>query len=82
MSKSVTITTALGPLWDARTELQTLTGILGAVLYLSGKSDADTPEKDDIVTALVQIQETVARCAEQLHAAIKEGQVKQEKEAV
>ena len=73
----LTITTSLGGLWDARNDLQTLTGILGAVLYLAGKSDADTPEKDDIVTALGQIQETVARCAEALHDAIKEGTVSQ-----
>lgn len=76
----VAITTDIGPLWDARNDLVTLTGILGAVLYLSAPDDED-PAKADIIQGLVTVQETVARCADQLHAAIKEGTVKQEKEA-
>ncbi len=75
---AVTITTNLAPLWDVRTELQTLTGILGAVLYLSGgpRTDADDdPGRIDVIEGLIQIQETVARCAEQLHDAIKGGTV-------
>ena len=69
---AVAITTDIGPLWDARADLQTLTGIIGAVLYLSSPDPAD-PAKEDIIAALVQIQETIAHCAEQLHAAIKGG---------
>ena len=72
MSETVVITTDIGPLWDARADLQTLTGIIGAVLYLSTPDPAD-PAKEDVITALTQIQETVARCADQLHAAIKGG---------
>ena len=72
---SVTITTDLGGLWDARNDLQSLVGILGAVLYLAGKPDDDEPEKNDVITALVQVQETVARCADALHDAITEGKV-------
>lgn len=76
---AVTITTNLAPLWDARNDLHNLTGILGAVLYLSGGQNSilspEDPAKEDIITALVQVQETVARCAEALHDAIKEGQV-------
>lgn len=75
MPNSCVITTDIMPLWDARNDLQTLTGILGAVLYLSAPDPAD-PAKEDIITALVQVQETVARCAEQLHDAIKSGAVK------
>ena len=77
-STPVLITTDIGPLWDARTELQTLTGILGAVLYLSGgprTNDDDEPGRVDVIEGLVHVQESVARCAEWLHDAIKGGTV-------
>jgi hypothetical protein len=80
----VTITTDIGPLWDARSDLQPLVGILGAVLYLA-KPDKDDPAQADIITALVQVQETCARCADALHDAIQGGKVtdnNKQKEAI
>ncbi len=75
MAKDLVITTKLGGLWDARTDLRNLTGILAAILYLSGKPDDDDPAKADIILGIVQIQETVARCAEALHDAIEGGKI-------
>jgi len=60
---------AWAPVFDARGELQRLVGILGAVIYLSAP-DADEPEKEDLITALVTVQETIAECADGLHEAI------------
>lgn len=59
----------LCPVFDARGELQTLVGILGAVLYLSGHDDEE-PWKEDVITALAQIQEKLAELAEGLDGAI------------
>jgi hypothetical protein len=71
---AVAITTDIGPLWDARHDLQNLVGILGAVLYLA-KPDKDDPAQADLIIALVQVQETCARCADALHDAITEGKL-------
>lgn len=73
-----TVTVKLAPLWNVRTDLPTLTGILGAVLYLSAPDDED-PEKADFITALVTVQETLARCAGQLHEAIQEGKFNEQR---
>lgn len=59
----------LAPVFDARGELQTLVGILGAVLYLSGNDDEE-PWKEDVITALAQIQEKLAELAEGLDGAL------------
>ena len=61
----------LGPVFDARSDLTTLTEILGAALYLSGHDDDDEePWKADVITALVAVQEKIAECAEGLNGAI------------
>jgi len=72
---------ALAPVFDARGELQTLVGILGAVLYLSGHDDEE-PWKEDVITALAQIQEKLADLANGLDGAIVGMKIVKEKEAV
>lgn len=60
----------LAPVFDARSELQTLVGILGAAIYLSRPDEPDT-EKADVITALIQIQEKLAELADGLDETIK-----------
>lgn len=60
----------LGPIWDARIDLQTLVGIIGAAIYLSHPGEDDT-EKEYVITALVAVQEKLADLADGLDEAIK-----------
>ena len=57
----------LAPVFDSRGELENLSGILGAIIHLMGKPDE---ELDYLQTLLLDIQETVANCAEALKGAI------------
>lgn len=70
----------LAPVFDARGTLTTLVGVLGAAIYLSHPGE-DDPEKSDIVTALVQIQEQLAELAEGLDSAISGMKITKKEEA-
>lgn len=61
----------LTPVFDSRSELENLSGILGAILYVMGGPD-EVGEREDLQTLFADIQETVANCAEALNGAIKE----------
>lgn len=60
----------LGPIWDARVDLTTLVGIMGAAIYLCRPDEPDT-EKADVIVALVAVQEKLADLADGLDGAIK-----------
>lgn len=68
----------LGPIWDARNDLQRLVGILGAAIYLSHPGEDDT-EKEYVITALVTIQEKIAEIADGLDGAIKNMKITEKK---
>lgn len=70
----------LSPVWDTRHTLNRLTGIIGAVIYLIHREEDDT-EKEEILTALVALQETLAESAEDLDNAIKGMNIVKEKAA-
>lgn len=61
----------LTPVFDSRSELENLSGILGAILYVMGNPD-EVGEREDLQTLFAYIQETVANCASALNGAIKE----------
>ena len=62
---------ALAPVFDARGELQSLVGILGAVIYLAApRGPEEETEKDGILTALIAVQEKLADLADGLNDAI------------
>ena len=61
----------LAPVFDSRSELEKLSGILGAIIYVMGNPD-EAGEREDLQTLFADIQETVANCAEALNGAIKE----------
>ena len=67
----------LGPVWDARTELQRMVGIIGAAIYLSHPGEDDT-EKEYVIVALVALQEQMADLADGLAEAIKGMTIKKE----
>ena len=70
----------LGPVWDARTELQRMVAIIGAAIYLSAPGEDDT-EKEDVIVALIAIQEQMADLSEGLDGAIKGMKITKEEEA-
>lgn len=70
----------LTPVFDSRSELENLSGILGAILYVMGNPD-EVGEREDLQTLFAYIQETVANCAEALNGAIKEMKIVDRSEA-
>jgi len=64
----------MAPVWDARVDLQRIAGILGAVIYLIHRED-DNGERDEIVTALIALQEHLSNLADGLNGAVKGMQV-------
>ena len=68
----------LDPVFDSRGELENLSGILGAIIHLMGKPDE---ELDYLQTLLLDIQETVANCAEALAGAIEKMKIVDRSEA-
>jgi hypothetical protein len=60
-----------GPVWDAQIDLTTFVGIIGAVIYLVKPDDDDDQAKEEILAALIAVQEHISDLADGLGGAIK-----------